>query len=689
MKLTIRKRKNKMIQYNEITKTYRARWDYGHNSYYKSLLRNKKSLTKDYKSEEKMPVSIRTSYEKVITEIARLESKYGKPVNIKTRRSFCTRHQWQAVQAEELFKAAYELEAAGKTIPRLLHAQLNSLSEAPKREDFLEELGFQFASIGGFHEEVLANSDYEMFLAQSDANTDWIINMRISEKEVRAKAQAICSNKINLDLKNKKYIFTGSFISYTACEDYVKCLEKMALHLKVDGIITAGPWIKYIFLHKTAGSQKILDSVKSLTSKVPVYAIRSNQEDADLITLLKDIGVTFVNKIEDEKNLFLNHQFGRTSNKDQLQKFRDYHVDKNLFVHCTYVASEPKLVVDHTRFIIGSGSASYHTPGARIWANSYDSQHINSEKYDEIGGHLLWFDEQSELYPMQFYYNEKVKGIFCGGKVYKKQQGFDANLHMIISDGHFSGVHKKGYTAAKQFIKNNRKQIASFILNGDIFDNAVLCHWNDGNYLKQFKIKEKHKSFIHEVAKTRVMIKELVNLVTDNGKRKIKLIYKMGNHENSSFKKLESKSIVHFLSNMLDLKPLLELDKLEFEIVPADKPYFVGQVPILHGHEMQRAQAHRTFGRLVTIGHSHRGSTDAIGVILPTLEDQDHVEYLTYFKRPWIVGWGVISELQGVTEKTVNHIVYKDKFVDLDGVKKIEKPEEIVLPKELTVTYSL
>lgn len=678
-----------MIQFNKVTKVYRARWNYGHNSYYKFLLKNKKSFLKDYENEDAMPPSARNAYDRLLSEILRLETKYGKPVNITTRRSFNTRHHWQAVQAEELFKEAYELEANGKTIPRMLHAKLNNLVEAPRREDFLEELGFQFASIAGFHEEVLVNSDYEMFLAQSDANTDWIANMRISEKEVRTKAKAICSNKINLELKNKKYIFTGSFISYTACEEYIKCLEKMALHLKVDGIITAGPWIKYIFLHKTAGSQKILDSVKSLTSKVPVYAIRSNKEDADLIPLLKDIGVTFINKIEDDKNLFLNHQFGRTSNKDQLQKFRDYHVDKNLYVHCTYVASEPKLVVDHTRLLIGSGSASYHTPSARIWANSYDSQHINSEKYDEIGGHLLQFDEQSEVYPLQFYYNEKVKGIFCGGKIYKKTQGYDALIHLLVSDGHFSGVHKKGYTAVKQFIKNNYDQIVSLILNGDIFDNAVLCHWNDGNYSKQFKIKQEHKSFIHEVAKTRAMIKELVDLATNKGQRKIKLIYKMGNHETSSFKKIESKSIVHFLSNMLDLKPLLELDKLQFEIIPPDKPFFVGQVPILHGHEMQRAQAHKTFGRLVTIGHSHRGCTDSLGVILPTLEDQDHVEYFTYFKRPWNVGWGVISEFQGVTEKTVNHLVHKDKFVDLNGIKKIDKPEEIVLPKELTVTYSL
>lgn len=689
-----------MIQQNEINGKYRARWDYGHTSYYKKLLRQRRTLEKeieDYKEDDKTaPATVENALNKVTAEIVRLEAKYGSPVNIKTRRSFITRHEWQAKQAEALFEEAYDFESEGKTLPRYLHAHLNNLVEAPRREDFLEELAFQLASIAGFHESVLLNSDYEMFLAQSDANTDWIIEFKISEKEVRSRAKAICSNQENLELKGKTFIYTGSFISYTACEEYIKCLETMALANKVDGIITAGPWIKYIFLHKTAGTQKILDCVRSLTKKVPVYAIRSNKEDADLIPLLKDIGVRFINRIEDDKNLFLNHKFGNASSKDQLMRWRDYHKDKNLFVHSTYVAFESKLIVDHTRYLVGSGSASYHTPSARIWATSYDSQLLNSEKYDEIGGHMLRFDEHSDVYPQTFYYNEKVKGIFYSGSVYKKAEVATGKINLLISDGHFSGIHMKGYQALKQFIVNNYEQIEGLIMNGDIFDNAVLCHWNDENFSKQIKIKREHKSFLHEINKTRLMIEELVGLATRNGERKIRLVYKIGNHEKSSFSKLEGKSIVHFLSNMLNIDPLLGLSKMGFEIIPSDKAYHVGQVPILHGHEMQRAQAFKTFGRMITIGHSHRGSTDCMGVILPTLEDQHHVDYFTYKGtkdrdegRAWAIGWGIITNYLGTTEKPSNLLVYGNKFLDLDGVKKIDKPTEIVLPKQFSVTYDL
>jgi metallophosphoesterase superfamily enzyme len=689
-----------MIQFDKASGKFRARWDFGHSSYYKKLLKQKLSLEKEVKvlakAKKKPTTSHLKEYDRLVSEISKLELRYGKPVSIKTRRSFYTRHEWQAKQAEECFAVAHDLEKEGKSIPRALHYQINSLAEAPEREDFVRELSFQFASIAGFHESVLNNADYEMFLAQSDANTDWIIQMSIPEKEVRERAIGLCAPQTSLELKGRKYIYTGSFISYTACQDYIECLETMALELKIDGIITSGPWIKYIFLHKTAGSQKILDCVKRLTKKVKVYAIRSNKENADLIPLLKDAGIIFLNGIEDEKNIFMNHQFGRASNKDQLGRFRDYHVDKNIFVHSTYVAAEHRLVVDHTRMIIGSGSASHHTPSARIWANAYDGQHLNSEKYDEIGGHVLQFDEQSELYPLAFYYSDKAKGIFYAGKVYKKNAVGQGKISLLISDGHFNGIHIKGWTALKQFILTNRNNIDDLILNGDIFDNAVLCHWNEGNFAKQIKIKDKYTSFLHEIAKTKMMIKELVDLVTDNNKRKVRKIYKMGNHEISSFKKLESKSIVHFLSNMLDVDPLLGLSAQGFEIIPGDKVYRIGQVPILHGHEMPREHAFKVLGRMTTIGHSHRGSADAVGVILPTLEDQSHVDYFTYtgsqesnMGRGWAVGWGIITMYQGITEKTVNILVYKDKYVDLDGIKKIKNPKEIVLPKQLTLTYDL
>ena len=684
-----------MIQFDKAQGKYRARWEFGHNKYYKQLIREHKKLVKRkntlLEAEKKVPKSLTTSITSVEYKIHDMESRYGDgaEVNIKTRRSFSTRHKWQAKFAEELFQQAHEYEANGETVPTSLEKEIDSLREAPRRADYLEEVSYHFAAISGFHEEVLNNCDFGLFFSQSDTNMFWLKELEIGREEIRETARKFCAAKGDLKLKGKTFIFTGSFVGFTACEDYIRALATLAKQTKADGIITAGPWIKYIFLHKTASSQEILSSVKKLAKQVKIYAVRSNKEDAELIPKLKDIGIEFLNGIEDEKNLFLNYQFGRISTKDQLGRYRDYDVPKNLFVPTTYVTCEPKLKVNRNFYMIGSGAASFHTPSARIWSNSYDSQAFAAEKYDKIGGHVLRFDNESEVYPSAFFYNHELKSIFLNGKVYSSTRASQGKLHVIVSDGHFSGVHKTGYTALKDFIVKNRKNISSLIFNGDILSNDVLCHWNDGDFSKQFEILQKHKSFLHEVAKTRAMIHELVGLASNGGKNKIRLIYKLGNHEISSFKKLGRKSIVHFLMQMLDLDRLLELSDVGFEMVDGDKPYFIGDVPILHGHELTRPYAHKVLGEKTTIGHSHRGMIDNMGVILPTLEDQDETDYFTYYRRPWAVGWGVITEYKGQTEKPEVCYVHEGKYFDFNKLTKITKPKEIVVPKQITLTYNL
>jgi hypothetical protein len=678
---------------------YRARYDYGHNSYYKWLLREAKRIQKDVESlraELEEDQQDTRQIKKLLNELADvtydiqvMESEYGKPVHIKTRRSFNSRHKWQAEYAESLFKQAFEYEAEGLEVPRSLERLMNQLQEAPKREDYLEELSYQYASVAGFHEEVLQHFDYELFLEQADVNTEWLEQFQISSREVSTKAVGFCSNIDNLVLKNKKYIFTGSFISFTACEGYINALKTLASQEKVDGIICAGPWIKYIFLHKTGKSQKILNCVRDLCASVNVYAIRSNKESAEMIPRLKELGIQFVRGIEDEKNLFLNHKFGNQSNKDQLTRWRDYDKNKNLFVPTTYPAIEPKLKADRVQYIIGSGCSSYITPSARIWAHAYDSQSLNSEKYDRIGGHILRFDSDSNVYPTTFHYNEKTKSILCSGRAYLKTKVEQGKIHLLVSDAHMLGIDKKAYSGLIQFIIKNRDDIASLVFNGDFFSNSILSHWNERDIKKQIDLKQLHKSFLHEVAITRQLIKEITEYATDNGRRNIRKVYKMGNHEINSFKKLKAKSLMHFLDNMLDLDPLLELSKQGFEIISGKKPYFVNDVPMLHGHELSRLQINRIWGDKSTVGHWHRGTIDNLGTILPTLEDSEDVEYMPYHKTAWTPGWGIVTEYKGQSEKTELILVYNNKFYNLEKIVKTKSMGNFEMPKEITITYKL
>lgn len=672
---------------------YRVRYDFGHNKYYKSLLREEgkleKSLDRVRSLKRKKPVEekmLQKELEVVRSEIIDMEANYGKPVNIKTRRSFNCRNKWQAETVESLFKDAHELEAVGKQIPKYLLDAVDNLKDAPYRHDLLEELGYQLASVSGLHTEVIKEFDYNLFLEQADIDDSWLEHYDISRDEVIKSALAICSDQETIDLKNKTYLFTGSFMSFTASEDYVKCLHKLAQEIKVDGIIVVGPWTKYIFLHKKAETQKVMNAVKKLTDDIKVYAIRSNIESVDIIPYLKEMGITFLTKIEDDNNLFLSHKFSRIPKKDELTRYRDYPANKNLFVHTNYVAFEPVLRKDQVRYIVGSGSSSYYTPSSRIWANSYDGQRINAEKYANMGGHILRFDKNGKVFPSSFHYNQLTKSFCVNGKGYSyKGKPEKADLHLLISDVHAKLMDRKAFKGLLSFISKNKDSIKSLAINGDFFDNVMLCHHNEFNISAQIKDKIAHKSFLHEIAHARHILEVLVSSLNNN----VQLYFKMGNHEVNSVRKILQKPLLHFLDTMLNLENLLGLKDYGFEVIDGRKPYYVGNIPIWHGHEMHRRKASRIHGSDNVCGHSHKGTIDNSGTILPTFEKAEHAEYLNYHLEPWTTGWAVLHEYKGVVSRPELILFSDDSFFDFENIVKVKseyKEEEL---KEITIKFSL
>jgi len=675
---------------------FRVRYDFGHNKYYSFLKKEKRKIQaeletlKSSESAKKEDLqALHNKLSRIENDINLLEKKYGKPVNTPTRRSFNCRNRWQAELIEKIFIDAHNLEVRGEQLPPYLIKELKTLKEAPHRLDYLEELSYKFASFSGFNPSVIPNLDYDLFLKQADVNMDWIESFQITQKEVIKQALLSCFDRETIPLKGKTYIYTGSFVSYTVCEEFVDCLIKVVDNLKVDGIIVNGPWVKYIFLHKTSKNQKILTSVKKLASKIKIYAIRSNRESAELIPKLKDIGINFVSKIEDENNLFLNHQFSKTSQKDQLHRFRDYFVDKNLFVSTSYVALEPQLRNDNIRYIIGCGSSSFNTPGSRIWSTAYDTARLNSEKFDNLGGHLLRFDLEGNVYPSNFYYNDKVKAIFLNGLMYPlKGEVTSADLHILINDVHSDSIDKKAFNGLLWFIQKNADRIKSININGDFFDNALLCHHNENKIDYQIKNKLRAKSFLHEIAQARGFLEDIISRLGKN-KDNVKLRFKYGNHELNSIKRLLNKPTVHFLDNLLDFDKLLGLSEMGFEIIEGNKIFHVGSIPVFHGHELTRVQASKILGRSSVSGHLHRGKIDNYGTMVPTLQDQEKVDYLRYHKTDWVTGWGVIMEFQGITEKPELVLINKNKFFDFEKIVKINNPYKEREIKEIKITYKL
>lgn len=681
---------------------FRVRFEFGHNKYYGHLLQQQIKLEKKLISlksaARKKEVEIKRTekeLETILGKILTLEKEFGKPVFIKTRRSFNCRNDWQAELVEKLFRDAHDFEAEGKELPDYLIKTIQGQKDAPYRADFVEELGYQLAMVSGNRSEVVENFSFSIFTSQADINEEWIEYFGIQAEEVKSAAVLFCS-KLNSDietitLKGKTYLFTGSFMGITVCEDYVKALHKLAKAKKVDGIIVAGPWVKYIFLHKTAKTQKVLDSVKKLAEDdIKIYALRSNIESADLIPELKELGITFVTKIEDENNIFLSHKFSRKSNKDQLGTWRDYTIAKNLFVHTSYVAFEPILRDDKLRYIVGSGSSSFATPTSRIWANSFDGQRIASEKYDSIGGHILRFDLKGEVYPSSFHFSEKTKSILVNGDVYTAgiSKSTKADLHVIISDVHAKIMDRKAFNGFLQFLDKHKAQIKSLSINGDFFDNKLLCHHDEHNIKSQIENKIKHKSFLHEVAHSRLVLSMMLDKL-GKYRKNIKLIFKMGNHEVNSLGSLKKKTITHFLDTMLNLDDLLGLGDMGFEIIDSRKPFKIGKVTLYHGHEMQRAKAARNHGKESVCGHSHRGIIDNLGTILPTMQRAEETDYLSWHIEPWTIGWAVLHEYKGHVTRP-EFILYKEnKYFDFDKLIEVTKPVKDDVPKQISITYNL
>jgi hypothetical protein len=276
------------------------------------------------------------------------------------------------------------------------------------------------------------------------------------------------------------------------------------------------------------------------------------------------------------------------------------------------------------------------------------------------------------------------------GEVYltKNTKVEKSDLHLIISDAHVKIMDKRAFAGLLFFISKHKSRIKSISLNGDFFDNKLLSHHEEHNISGQIENKIKHKSFLHEVAHSRQVISMILNEL-GNFKNKVKLYFKMGNHEVNSIKKITQKSITHFLDTMLDLETLLGLKDLGFEIIHSKKPYYIGNIPIYHGHEMRRDKASRVLGRESVCGHSHRGTIDNLGTILPTLQDVSSADYLPYYMEPWTTGWAFLQEYKGFVSRPELILFKNNKFFDLEKITLMDKPVKQELPKHLNITFKL
>jgi hypothetical protein len=303
-----------------------------------------------------------------------------------------------------------------------------------------------------------------------------------------------------------------------------------------------------------------------------------------------------------------------------------------------------------------------------------------------MGGHILRFDKSSQVYPSSFFYNQDTKSVCVNGKAYPAKGSVEqTDLHLLISDVHAKLMDKKAFNGFLSFVKENKKRIKSLGINGDFFDNVMLCHHNEFNISEQIKDKIAHKSFLHEIAHARYVLESILS----NLEPGTKLYFKMGNHEVNSVRKLLQKPLLHFLDTMLNLETLLGLHDYGFEVIDGRKPFYVGNIPIWHGHEMHRRKAARIHGKDNVSGHTHKGTIDNHGTILPTFETCKSAEYLRYFKEPWTTGWAVLHDYRGVVSRPELILFTDSSYFNFKKITKIKNEFKDKIPKQINIKFKL
>lgn len=171
---------------------------------------------------------------------------------------------------------------------------------------------------------------------------------------------------------------------------------------------------------------------------------------------------------------------------------------------------------------------------------------------------------------------------------------------LILSDLHFPYQHNDAITSALNY--GLEKQVNCILINGDLLDLATISrherNWRDRSVFEEF---ESVKTFLKTLRAT----------FPD-----AKIIYKLGNHDERFEKYLFVKAPEIFDCVDFKLEILLRLGELRIEIVKDKLPIKIGNLTVLHGHELVGGSggANPAYGAFVKtlsnvlIGHFHKTS---------------------------------------------------------------------------------
>lgn len=166
----------------------------------------------------------------------------------------------------------------------------------------------------------------------------------------------------------------------------------------------------------------------------------------------------------------------------------------------------------------------------------------------------------------------------------------------ILSDIHVPFHSLDALTCAIKHLRVN--EIDCLILNGDVFDIYTLS--------KHEKLKE-YRDIPREIEMNRNFLQKLRDLFP-----LIPIYYKMGNHENRWQRYLNQEAEEFAQLHELQFEQFFRLDKLNIKFVPDWQGIELGDLLILHGHEVMAGgmnPSQSTFNKTfcnTLIGHVHR-----------------------------------------------------------------------------------
>ncbi len=179
-------------------------------------------------------------------------------------------------------------------------------------------------------------------------------------------------------------------------------------------------------------------------------------------------------------------------------------------------------------------------------------------------------------------------------------------MHVILCDIHYPEQDNHALRAVFDFIRRNRRKIASIVLNGDFLDCQNLSHHTKGKPRLR-----KHRGYKSDLDGFRHDVLDRIDELLMPGTKKYAIA---GNHE--AWIEEDLLDEMPELDGIVNIPVLLDLERRGWKWLSQGKHVEIGRVIVLHGDQIGSGmhvakKAVDSVNENVVMGHVHRASSFA------------------------------------------------------------------------------